>query len=73
MNKISKVLINKDKCIGTAVCVSIDPEDFTLDPNNKAEFSGKPKADDETILLAAQSCPTQAISVFDKNGNKINY
>ena len=27
--------------------------------------------DDETLLLAAKSCPTQAISVFDEDGNQI--
>ncbi len=72
MSKISKVSIDKEKCIGAAVCVSIAPDDFSLDSNNKAEFSGNQKADDKTILLAAQSCPTQAISVFDEDGNKIS-
>lgn len=63
----------RDKCIGAASCVAVAPKTFKLDDQNKAvviQTTGDPDADDE-ILLAAQSCPTAAIEVYDSTGKKI--
>lgn len=71
MSYTTKVL--RDKCIGAASCVAVAPKTFKLDDQNKAVViaqTGDPDADD-AILLAAQSCPTAAIEVFDKDGKKI--
>lgn len=67
------VKVLRDKCIGAASCVAVAPKTFKLDDQNKAVVirqTGDPDADD-AILLAAQSCPTAAIEVFDKDGKKI--
>ncbi len=69
--KISKVIVDRDLCIGAAPCVTVAPAVFQLDEENKAYVVDQKGADDETILLAAQSCPTQAIIVFDEEGNQI--
>lgn len=63
----------RDKCIGAASCVAVAPKTFKLDGENKAvviQATGDPDTD-EAILLAAQSCPTAAIEVYDQDGKKI--
>lgn len=79
-----KVKIVKELCIGAANCVAVAPEAFALDENNKAYVKkGDQKIQDEwvdikelgvteeQILIAAQSCPTQAIIVADDSGKQI--
>jgi ferredoxin len=69
--KISKVVVDRDMCIGAAPCVTIAPGVFQLDDENRACVVDASAADAETILLAAQACPVQAISVYDEDGNQI--
>lgn len=69
--KISKVIVDRDTCIGAAPCVTIAPGVFQLDEDNKAYVVDQKGADAETILLAAQSCPVQAIKIYDENGAQI--
>ena len=69
--KIGKIVVDRNLCIGAASCIAIAPGVFELDAENKAVVYNDKGADDETILLAAQSCPTQAILIFDDQGNQI--
>jgi len=69
--KVGKVFVDRDLCIGAASCIAVTPEVFELDNENKAVVKNKDAADDETIILAAQSCPTKAIVVYDEEGNQI--
>ncbi|MBI4120598.1 MAG: ferredoxin [Parcubacteria group bacterium] len=86
-NRIGKIIVNRDLCIGAASCVAVAPSTFELDQENKAVLirkKGGPSSeetkredladdniDDETLLLAAQSCPTQAIILYDEEGKQI--
>lgn len=58
-----QVKVIKDKCISAASCVAIAPEVFQLDEDDIAYIVSQDGRDDETKLLAAQSCPTMAIIV----------
>ena len=69
--KIGKIVVDRNLCIGAASCIAVAPGVFELDSENKAVVYNPKGADDETILLAAKSCPTLAISVFDEEGNQI--
>lgn len=69
--KIGKIFIDRDLCIGAASCIAVAPDVFELDSENKAVIKDKHAADNETLLLAAQSCPTKAIVVYDEEGNQI--
>ena len=85
--KIAKIVVNRDLCIGAASCITIAGEVFELDGENKAVMllkSGQRNSgpalkndlfnesvSDETILSAAQSCPTKAILLYDDEGNQI--
>lgn len=69
MSYITKVL--RDKCIGAASCVAVAPKTFKLDSENKAVVLTGDHDEDQAILLAAQSCPTAAIEVYDQDGKKV--
>lgn len=69
--KISKVVVDRDLCIGAAPCVTVAPGVFQLDEENKAYVVDQNGADAETILLAAQACPVQAIIIYDENGSQV--
>lgn len=70
---MSKVVFEKDKCIGCGVCASICPNFWEMDENNKAELKGGNKKEDGTTELeienigcntnTSQSCPVQCIKV----------
>lgn len=69
--KIGKIVVDRNLCIGAASCIAIAPGVFELDAENKAVVYNDKGADDETIMLAAKSCPTRAILVFDEEGNQM--
>jgi len=70
-SKISKIEVDRNACIGAASCVAVAPDVFELDGENKAIVKNPKGADDETIMLAAKSCPVAAIKVYGKDGNQI--
>lgn len=85
--KIGKIVVDRNLCIGAASCIAVAPSAFEIDPENKAVLRRKqppPSSDmterkdledqtidDETLLLAAKSCPTQAIIVYDEEGKQV--
>lgn len=60
-----RVEVIREKCIAAASCTFIAPAVFQLDEENLAKVISQDGADDDTKLLAAQSCPTAAIRVID--------
>jgi len=69
--KISKIVIDRDLCIGAATCVVIAPQTFQMDEENKAILVNLEGNDAETILAAAESCPTKAIFLYDEEGKQV--
>ena len=59
------VEVIREKCISAGSCVAIAPGVFDLDEEGIAVILSQDGNDDETKLLAAQSCPTAAIIVTD--------
>jgi ferredoxin len=70
-SKISKIVVDRDLCIGAASCIAVAPSTFELDGENKAVTVDANGIDDDTLLMAAQSCPTKAILLFDKDGKQV--
>jgi ferredoxin len=85
MPKIT-IKVDPDLCIGAASCVTIAPETFQLNDENKALVLDHGKEENgpsyervvevtedekENIILAAQSCPTLAVFIIDENGVQI--
>ncbi len=58
-----KVSVDSDRCGGHGVCTSLCPEMFSLNDNGYAEVQQHvvPPALEESVKLAAQSCPEWAI------------
>lgn len=69
--KIAKIVVKRDLCIGAATCLAVAGETFELDDENIAVVKENIGNSDEEIILAAQSCPTLAIYLYDEDGNKI--
>lgn len=70
-SQFSKIEVDRNLCIGAASCVAVAPNVFELDNENKAVVKDLRGADDETILLAAKSCPVLAIKLYGKDGKQI--
>lgn len=84
---IQTLKIDRDLCIGAASCVAVYPDVFEIDGENKAVLKRADEentseetdvkaldvasVDDDMLLLAAQSCPTAAIFLFDEEGNQV--
>lgn len=66
-----RVEVIRDKCIAAASCTFIAPKIFELDEENLVRVISQDGNDDEAKLLAAQSCPTAAIQVFDTETGKL--
>ena len=59
------VKVDKKKCIGCGLCVSIAPEVFELGSDGKARVKN-PDACNKECREAADSCPANAISISKK-------
>lgn len=81
-----RVKVDEDLCIGAASCVTIAPDTFQLNADNKAsvlDHGTEPNGQTyerwmdvtedqmENILLGAQSCPTLAIFIYDETGKQL--
>ena len=81
-----RIVVDPDLCIGAASCVTIAPDVFTLNVENKAEVLDHGQTPDgpayertvevneqelEQIIEGAKSCPTLAITVFDEQGTQL--
>ena len=65
------VSIDQSRCIGAGNCVHIAPTAFQLDEENIAYLIDPASVDDETMLDAAQSCPTNAIYLDTEDGQAV--
>ncbi len=66
-----EIKIDREACMGSGNCSFWAPDVFDLDDDGVAIVLDPDAAPEEKILLAAQGCPTQAISVL-KDGEKIS-
>ncbi|XOU94019.1 MAG: ferredoxin [Candidatus Kerfeldbacteria bacterium] len=66
-----KVKILRDKCISAATCVAIAPDTFELDDEGIVILKNPDGDDEQTIIDAAKSCPTQAIEIYDDEGKQL--
>lgn len=80
------VKVDPDLCIGAASCVTIAPETFQLNEENKAwvlDHGQEPgghsyerelevtEDEKDSIILGAQSCPTLAVFVYAEDGTQL--
>ena len=60
-----KIKVLRDTCIGAASCLAVAPATFELDAESKSVVKADSTDPLESILLAAQACPTKAIVITD--------
>jgi ferredoxin len=65
-----KIVVIESKCIAAASCVAISPTLFTLNERNLVEMLENGTDELDNIMLAAQSCPTGAIEIYEDD-NKV--
>jgi ferredoxin len=53
--------VDRALCIGNGVCVALAPAAFVLDGSMKAVVVDPDLETEESLLAAAEACPTQAI------------
>lgn len=58
---MSKVEVDKNKCIGCGACTAIAPDVFEFDDDGLAKAVSNTVNDD--VKTAAEGCPTEAITV----------
>lgn len=66
--KIRRIVVDRAKCIGAKTCVDVAPGVFQLDAENLAYVVDPDASDEDTILMAAQSCPVLAVLLYDEDG-----
>lgn len=69
--RVAKIVVDRDLCIGAASCVAVAPGTFELDNEAKAIVKEIDAHDEETLIAAAESCPTLAIFIYDEDGTQI--
>lgn len=69
-SNISKIIVDRDLCIGAASCIAVAGSLYQLDSENKIIVTDPNSVDDATLLMSAESCPTKAILLFDKDGKQ---
>ena len=80
-----KIVYEREGCIGAAACAAIDPDNFVMNDDGKADLTKAEKrpdgkwekivdvptqADAEKIIDAARGCPVDVIEIFDDDKEK---
>jgi ferredoxin len=68
---IRRIVVDRANCIAARSCVLVAPGVFQMDDEDLAFVVDPDSEDEETIRMAAESCPTLAIHLYDKDGNKV--
>jgi len=61
---MTKVVVDKDLCIGCGACASIEPDVFEIEDDGLA-CAIKDEINDD-VKMAADSCPTDAIKIEEE-------
>jgi ferredoxin len=60
-----RVVIDRDVCMGSGVCVVYAPGAFTQDAESKAVLVAQVSDAAEQIRIAVEACPTGALRILD--------
>ena len=62
-----KVTIDGERCMGSGNCAYWAPAVFDVEDTGVAVLIGDPDTDEERVKVAAEHCPTSAITVTETN------
>jgi ferredoxin len=66
-----RVRIDRTLCVGFGDCVDGAPEAFVLDDEGLAVFKEPDAVERARLLAACDSCPVDAITVWDETGAQV--
>jgi ferredoxin len=66
-----RVRIDRTLCVGFGDCVKESPEAFALDVENVVIFAAPDATTREQLLRACASCPVDALTVWNEDGNQL--
>ena len=69
--EVKRIVVDRAACIGARSCVVVAQGLFEMDDENLAYVQNPDAFDQETLKLAAESCPVLAIHLYTKEGKKI--
>jgi ferredoxin len=61
--------IDRTLCVGFGDCITEAPEAFALDENDVVVFLSPESVNPLQLIRACASCPVDAITVWDEEGN----
>ena len=66
------IRIERDLCVGFGDCIDVAPDVFELDDEGIAAFkTGDPVVDRDVLLDACSSCPVDALTALDEEGEQL--
>ncbi len=68
-----KITVDQDQCSGCGVCEGEAPEAFEMNDDDQAVPKNPLGGDFESIMSAAEGCPTECITVVDTQAGKQLY
>ena len=66
-----RVKVDREKCVRAENCVVTAPTVFTIDEFGKARLVDPNSVDDDTLMLVAELCPTEAIIIESDEGEQL--
>jgi ferredoxin len=66
-----RIRIDREKCVSSGNCVVAAPTVFLLDGERKARLIDPETVDEDTLYLAAEMCPTEAIVIETDEGEQL--
>ena len=66
-----RIRIDRTLCVGFGECVTAAPEAFALDGEDTVVFMKPEMVERERLLEACESCPVDALTVWDESGRQV--
>ena len=70
MAKAIRIRIDRERCVGAAMCVAVAPASFSIDAEGKAVATVAVASDPDRARQAAEECPAGAVILEDVETNE---
>jgi len=70
MSEHWKITVNREACLGSGICAATAPRHFRLDDRKSRPIQDDIEPDD-IVLDVANTCPAEAITVYDAAGRRL--
>jgi ferredoxin len=70
MGRAIRIRIDRERCVGAAMCVAVAPDAFTIDAEGKAVTTLQLADEGGRVRQAAEECPACAVILEDAETNE---